>query len=261
MTDPQRIVLGLDLTPRSHGALGFAAWLRDSGPHVVLQGVHLIDGGDDDDVQRAHGVLHRVLTALELGDVFDEIVVRASDGLHADLARQAAGAWAVVLGRKTRTGERALSHLGPVARYMVRSLPAPVIIVPPELDRDQLRGQVLVATDLQPHSDAAAGFAAGLAAAHERMLTLVHILAPDGRGGSEAEFAAWAAARGLAGARRLTERGAPADVLPRLAVRERAAMIVLGSRRLSRLARIFTTSTSATVASHAPCPVAIVPTR
>ncbi|MFI6587377.1 universal stress protein [Embleya sp. NPDC050493] len=79
--------------------------------------------------------------------------------------------------------------------------------------------------------------------ADEALLERARVVATTGRAGLEVSLA--------------TVEGSPVDVLRGEA--PDAAMLVLGSRRLSALAELFTTGSIAVpVSAHAPCPVAVV---
>ncbi len=73
------------------------------------------------------------------------------------------------------------------------------------------------------------------------------------------EFAAWAEAHGVGGLRREIEYDTAPEALARIAAREKAAVVVVGSRRLSAIERVFTTSTASALAGACACPVAVVP--
>jgi nucleotide-binding universal stress UspA family protein len=73
------------------------------------------------------------------------------------------------------------------------------------------------------------------------------------------EFASWCEAHGVGGVRHVLEFGAVPEALADLAARERAAVVVLGSRKLSAVERVFTTSTASALAGLCPCAVAVVP--
>lgn len=282
MSPTRPFVFGLDLTYKSHGALVFGAWLRDMlGPDAV-EAVHVVAAPEDParrdpPLQRAQIVIHERLAASGHAQTFARIEVRAAATMVEGLARTSPSARALVLGRRTRSGERALVHLGPVARKLLRVLPLPTIVVPPELGPTALGGPIVLATDLAANSDEAARFAAQLARECQRELIVVYAAEvhhneyvdetdPDWRARGEQlrrEAAAlldrWAEAHGLAAARPLALLGAPVEVLLELAEQERPSLLVLGSRRLGAAERLFTTSTASTLAAYAPCPVAVVP--
>lgn len=280
MSDTRPFVFGLDLTYRSHGALALAAWLRERlGPEDV-EAVHVIPARDeatrDERQQRAGAVLTERLGAAGHAQTFSRVQIREAADVVADLAHVESFGRALVLGRRARSGERALVHLGPVARKLLRLLPLPTIITPPELAPDRLGGPIVLATDLAGHSERAARFAVDLARAAGCELVLAHVAdvhynesveqtdpawnarLEQFRCEAAKDLDFWAEAHGLAG-RRVARCGAAVEVLLDLADRERASMLVLGSRRLSATERLFTTSTSSTVAAYASCPVAVVP--
>src|SRR5688500_11308289 len=153
MSTPPWIV-GLDLGPRGHGALVFADWLRSSAAARVL-GLHVLEawasrfvGGADEAADTVRAAVDERcarfgLERLEQVEVL--MVPRAEEGLAAR-AEHAAG---LILGRAAPTGASARVRLGRVARRVLRQLPCPVVIVPPELTVVGA-GPVLLATDLEP---------------------------------------------------------------------------------------------------------------
>jgi nucleotide-binding universal stress UspA family protein len=282
VSDPRPFAFALDLTYKSHGALVFGAWLRSTLGADAVEAVHVIATREaqalrDDRMQRAQVLLHERLSASGHAQTFARIQVWAAGAIVDELARTQSFARALVLGRRTRTGTRALVHLGPVARKVLRGLPLPTIIVPPELEPAALLGPVVLATDLEASSDSAARFAAQFARECGRELIVVHIaevhhnefvdeLDPGWAAQGErfnresaADLAAWTERQGLTGARRLTLTGSPVELLLELIDQEHPALLVLGSRRLTTTERLYTTSTASTVAAYAACPVAVVP--
>lgn len=285
MSDPRPFVFGLDLSYKSRGALAFAAWLRSRlGPDDV-EAVHMIPARDDPPAERDERQ-RRALEALQaqLGEqaqAFARVQVREAPGIvHGvveGLAHVGTFARALVLGRRARSGERALVHLGPVARKLLRALPLPTIVVPPDIEPAALAGgPVVLATDLEAHSESAARFAAEFARACGCPLIVVHVAEvhfnefvdesdPDWQARREefrreaaARLDRWVDAHDL-DARRVALCGSPIELLLEHVERERAALLVLGSRRLSTSERLFTTSNASTMAAYAPCPVAVVP--
>ena len=282
VSDPRPFVFGLDLTYKSHGALVFGEWLRAMlGPDEV-EAVHVIatreePAARDQRLQRAQILVHERLGASGHAQTFARIQVKATAAIIDGLSEVEGFARALVLGRRTRSGERALVHLGPVVRKLLRALPLPMIVVPPELGPTALGGPVLLATDLTTHSDAAARFAAQFARESGRELVVVHIAAvhhneyvdetdPDWQTSAEPfrraaadDLDRWTASHGLAAARPIALCGAPVERLLELIDQEHPSLLVLGSRRLTATERLYTTSTASTVAAYAPCPVAVVP--
>ncbi len=282
VSTPRPFVFGLDLTYKSRGALVFGAWLRATLSPDEVEAVHVIAAREgsalhDQRLQRAQIEIHEYLGASDHAQTFARIEVRAAEAIVEGLAQLGPSARALVLGRRTRSGERALVHLGPVARKLLRGLPLPTIVVPPELEPAALGGPIVLATDLEAHSEDAARFAEQLARECQRELIVVHIAEvhhneyidetdPDWLARGEqfrreagADLDRWMEAHGLASARPIALCGSPVELLLELAEQEQPSLLVLGSRRLTTTERLFTTSTASTMAAYAPCPVAVVP--
>lgn len=273
-------ILGLDLSPRSHGALVFADWLRSGGAMVL--GLHVLEAWASPFIAAAEDIEATVREAAAercarlgiapLAGVEASIVPRAEDGL----LRAAATAEGLVIGRAAPRGERPRVRLGSVARRVLRELPGPVIVVPPDLVA-VAPGPILLATDLGPSSDVAVHFATRLAAAQGRELELVHVGEPRHsdlideldptwlrereiyRAGVEATAADWATGHGLGDRPRHVLFGDRAEEIAALAARCKAALVVTGSRRLGLAGRLFSTSTASALAGLADCAVAVVP--
>ncbi|MDC0669797.1 universal stress protein [Nannocystis radixulma] len=280
MATARRWILGLDLGARSRGAVAFARWLREAGEPVTS--VHVLETWTrgylrSDNFEQLQAALARATGEMGLASP-DDIRVVEADRAEVGLARAAEGAAGLVIGRAAPTDGRALIRLGATARRILRGLPAPVIVVPPEWTV-AAAGPVLVATDLEDTSAGAVAFAQELAARHGRALALVHVgaalyndfideLDPRWLAAREIYRAdvvdavrEWAAERGLAGATRHVLYGDPPQAIARLAEACEAAIVVVGSRRLGTVARAFLSSTASTLASFAACPVAVVPSR
>lgn len=277
MSSTRPFVFGVDLTYKSRGALAFAGWLRATLTPEDVEAVHVVPR-----VKDGPATLTRVHTALgeQLGaaaDSFARVQVREASGIVEGLGEVESFARALVIGRRARSGERALVHLGPVARKLLRGLPLPTIVVPPELDAAALAGPVVLATDLEAHSERAARFAEQFARDCGRPLVVVYVaevhynefVEPTDAGWIDmlgkyqreaaAELDRWVDAHGLAADRRVALCGSSVELLLELAEREQASLLVLGSRRLSTAGRVFSFSTASTLAAYAACPVAVVP--
>lgn len=276
-------VFGIDLTYKSHGALAFAGWLRAMLTPDDVEAVHMIPTSKDspavreERIQRAQAVLQERLGAADHAQTFARVQVREAAEVVEGLAQVESFARALVLGRRSRSGERALVHLGPVARRLLRDLPLPTIVVPPELEPPALGGPIVLATDLETHSEQAARFAEQLARECRCELIVVHFAevhfneyvdeADTGwlarseqfRSEAAANLDRWTGTHGLDTCRRIGLCGSPVELLLDLVEREHASLLVLGSRRLTTTARLFTTSTASTMAAYAACPVAVVP--
>lgn len=286
MKDTTRWLIGLDLQPESTGVFCLASWLATgSGLELQSIGVHVVETGlfgylgthmptilDD-----ARG---RAREALSTAGV-SFAAVQAIEAESAELGLLAAAkhhrATVLLIGRWSRLGSKSLVRLGRVARRILRELPLPVIVTPPDLrEVDIGEGPVIFATDLCERSEAAAAFAAEIAARHGRGLVAVHVGAPqdhaalyvldeacrqriEGRHRRiEAEVKAWVAEH-AAGAECVVVFGAIESEVLRLAEERGALMIVCASRGLSLTERIFASSTASNLAGHAKCPVAVVP--
>jgi nucleotide-binding universal stress UspA family protein len=281
-------IVGLDLNEHSGGALRFAAWLADQGGDRlvalhVLEEDHLLAALHYHHLDEVQSLARKAADA-----AIDEAGARGSiaslevlEGAHAEETLVAARTYhhcdGIIIGRNApREGVRPV-RLGRVARRVLRALPSPVFVVPPDL-RTIGAGPVLVGCDLENDGGSKVEFARDFADRFGRALELVHVSpVPDAYGAqywpeqtiakihadhtrdSEKRLAEWAAANGLAGATRTVRLGSVGDALVELARARDAIAIVTGSRRLSRLERWLLTSTGSDLAGHATCPVAIVP--
>ena len=274
-------LVGLDLGPRSHGALIFAAWLRATA-EVRVVGLHVLEAAAsrfvDGEAEAVDAVRRAVdersaqlgIPAIEAIEVV--MVARAEEGLM-ERSQRALG---LILGRAAPTGSTALVRLGRVARRVLRHLPGPVIVVPPELTRVE-EGPVLLATDLGPASAGAVRFARGFASAVGRPLDLLHVADPqdgDLLGSMDARWSVerrthrasmieamsqWTVDQALGDRPRKVVFGERVEEIVAAAEACKAAMVVVGSRQLGAGARLFTTSTASALAGMASCAVAVVP--
>ena len=277
-------IVGIEPSARSSGAIHFARWLRRS-LRVPVVGVHvtelwmlaLSEPGTAQFLATARDSAERWLATMKAGAedaAFD--AVESAEALDPEnyLSTRGQGALGIVVGRHP-TRERGWFRLGRVTRRLLRNLPAPVVVAPPELTADDLAGPVILATDLGPASIAAARFATAFARQAQRPLLCVHVgqprwsegveLTPDllslreaYRARVEREAREWAVHH-CPETPLVVGYGDPAEYLPALAGQREASLLVLGSRRLSLLERVFVGSTASAVASAARCAVAIVP--
>lgn len=278
-------IVGLDLRPRSQGAIKTARWLaQHGGPSVRhrFYGVHVVPQTP------------RVSTR---DDVIDELCETART--QAQQTVEAAGATAaltridavpgeplaalaaastyydvdgLIVGRHGPREGGTVVRLGTVARQLLRTLPSAVMVVPPDHDpAAQADGPVLVATDLGDASAAAARYGLRLAQELGVDLVLLHVFetgqlashlgaAPYSPIVQDPEaFEDWVETYGLGGARTETSTGDPIERILELSKTHDASIIVCGSRRLSLTDRVFQASTGSTLAAYADRPVVIVP--
>lgn len=273
-------LLALEISPRSSGALQFARWLRGTLSLRVL-GVYvhelwqsaLMPGDDTACALAVRDETVRWIADLDPGQPgspIDEARVVDEVDAESGLATAAHGAPALVVGRRVHR-ETPVVRLGRVTRRLLRKLPAPVIVVPPELAADAFRGPVMLASDLSESSVAAARFAASFAQRLGRPLVCVYVDRPvwdhdprwaDQRNGWKAstERAAREWARDhCPGNELVVEAGDPVEQLIAISARMDACLLVVGSGRPGLLERIFVGSTASAVAATASCAVAVVP--
>lgn len=188
---------------------------------------------------------------------------------------------ALVVGRRARRDDDPIVRLGEVTRRLLRRLPVPLIVVPPDFgaegDRGFGQGPVMVGVDLTDHCTAAVLFAADLAARLDRPLLLAHgtqafhwgvsyvptttiqRLHAQARDVAANALREWAAPLGLTHVEQRVFMGDPAKHLLQIAADEDATMLVTGSRMLGPIERLFLASVSSEIAAGASCPVAVVP--
>jgi nucleotide-binding universal stress UspA family protein len=169
----------------------------------------------------------------------------------------------------------------------LRWLELPTTVIPPGLDEASLgRGPIMVGVTPTPESLEAVDFAvllgeelalpvvlvhvvprtrpvtvAGVLSLEPRDPSMAHsdIVPPEDVSGHEAAMNEWLASNDL-DALPLELRSGPVPVALLVAAQERAAtMIVCGSRRLSLVERLFTSSVGSELAAHADRPVVVVP--
>lgn len=283
-----RWIVGLDLMEFSVGAVRFAKWLHDAVPGEEFTGVHILEpqparmsrGDQSEDEFRGwvHGLARRSVRDLGAEAAIAEVALHeaeaADEGLEAALTRVQASA--LIVGRKARTDEDPIVRLGRIARRMVRRMPAPLCVVPPDLPETLPPGPVVVASGLDASSQAALLFARAFASAIGRELVVATAVVVRTAMQAYVSASGWdrahleamedgqrALARWLAdhreAARGVVVRGPAGQGILDVCARERACVLICGSRRLSFLDRIFTSSVGAELAATAPIPVIIVP--
>lgn len=280
-----RWIVGLDLRPRSQGAIKTARWLaahersgvrhRFYGVHVVPQAPRVSIRDDELDERLEAARAQAETTVAEAGASGALTRIDAVPGQPRQALAAAAAFYDVdglVIGRHGPREGGTLVRLGTVARQLVRALPTAVMVVPPDHDPTaRSEGPVLVATDLAEDAAAAGRFGLRLAQELGVDLLLVHVLesgqlaaqlgaAPHSPLVQDTEaFERWVGAHGLGGARTETAVGDPIERILELAQAHDASLIVCGSHRLTLTDRVFQASTGTTIAAYADRPVMVVP--
>ncbi|MBK7829047.1 universal stress protein [Nannocystis sp.] len=276
-TDTNTWILGLDLGERSRGAVRFAHWL--AGPdHTVA--IHVLEQWSrpyirNDAITAVRDNVQRLSRELHVAAPATTSILEAASA-EEGLAHAAEGAAGLIIGRAASVGEDVALRLGHVARHLLRRLPGPVVVVPRDLPAVG-PGPILLATDLDAPTNAALAFARDLAAKHQRELVLVHVgdtrasdliddLDPHWQAARDAyrdevarSFEQWAARHELLACRRHLAYGSIVEELQALAIASQAALIVVGSRRLGSVGRLFLGSSASALAGIAVCPVAVIP--
>jgi nucleotide-binding universal stress UspA family protein len=288
-----RWILGIDSREFSRGATRFAVWLRgQAGDHECeIRGLHVIEHDDMMFLLRRRHlgeVLERakaaVLAAVEASGVDPDTMPapEVSPGMTAERSLEESakihGASGIIVGRQGGAAGDSIVRLGRVARRLVRTLPVPVIVVPPDLVAADLGpGPIVCAMTPAPESLAAARAAADLAGqlgrdvvlihAHRPPESLVHGAAADApelerlRQESEAKLTTFCEAHGLGELPREVLVGHAEDALLRRSEALGAPLLVCGSRRLTLGQRLFDSSLGTHFACHSRLPVMIVPPR
>jgi nucleotide-binding universal stress UspA family protein len=287
-----RWIVGIDFNERSGGALQMAAWLRERATPDVPQefvAVHVLPERIRKMMAREATLdapeltcveMRRVVTLSGIAEPFSGYTADWADTPEEGLTLAAANpnVTGIVIGRVSGREPRALARLGRVARRLLRRLPAPVMVVPPDLPASDIgRGPVMLATDLDDASLPAAAMARDLANALGRELVVASVdetlyqlsaFAPEAivpltslRSRSADDVQAWARAHGLESAHVVTRDGERVTALSSLAVEHDSPLVVCGSRRLALGERIFASSTASGLARRGDRAVLVVPSR
>lgn len=277
-------ILGIDLRPRSDGAIRFGGWLRSQAPDdIKLRGVHALAHDDDGYPNTREQVQVAVEETLDRAGVraaFDSVEVIAADRPETALEslQRNVDARGFIIGRRATADSEAIVRLGSVARRMLRRLVAPTFVVPPELEAEKIgAGPIVVAVTPDEASVGAVKFARRLATELRRSLVCVTVIStsadyiPPDRidavlaervaqkvRGAEAITFAWLLSLGIR--ERLVVR--PGDALTQIlavATELSAPFVVTGSRKLSTVERLFGLSVASWLAAQAALPVLVVP--
>ena len=286
-------LVGMDLSDRGQGALGYTRWLAGALPAARDRfiGVHVLEEDELRQLLRYHHLEEveqnaavaagRVVAQAGVEGVLAErrvICGRSAEQSLEELAHKP-GVRALVIGRQARRGEKRVVRLGRVARRLLRSLPVPVVVVPPDLQPGAVgEGPVILAVSTEADATNAATFARQIAADLGRPLLVVHVvpsddylaaeMVPVGVGGDyfrvlredhERNLLTWMSAHELGGVPHIVTEGSVVDRLAEAAREERAPLVVVGSRGLGLGMRLFSSSVGTDLAGASEVPVAVVP--
>jgi nucleotide-binding universal stress UspA family protein len=293
MTSSTKWILGLDLREGAEGPLVFARWLQAAltghGTAAQLDSIHVLEQDQlgllasadrhDEAAALAEDALAKTLDRSGDSTPLDGlrfVDVGTPDDVLAHAARDADG---LLIGRLAPRGKDRLMRLGGVARRLLRKLPGPTWVVPPDLGPAQVgKGPIILACDAAEDSIGAARYALRMADLLRRELILAHVvpmpygwsigyLPPESvkqvradlRTRGERTLERWATQHGITGLRGVVTEGIVPEELARLAHSEDALAIISGSRRLNAVERLFVTSVGSELAASATCPVVVVP--
>lgn len=285
--------IGIDLQPTAGGALAFARWIRDTATddaETELNAVHVLEEAKLlQDLHHLHlsEVEERVLNVAQshlqkVGLSFTDVPVNVVQGQSVDRSMaseaRAMGAHALVIGRRAAAHQDKIVRLGRIARRLLRSLPMPIVVVPPNMHIEDFgAGPIVLATDLSPNAAGAAKFAKAMSRSLGRPLVVAHVVPHFDTATAYVPAATldqlyhqlglqqgeqlgqWMERHELHGTPTVLATG---DVVSRvigIADREKSPLIVCGSRQLSIVDRVFTASVSSTFSSYSDRPIAVVP--
>ncbi len=298
--------VGLDLRAGCDGPVYFASWLvqataADGGDRIAA--AHVIEGNSWEYIFRSRdlwGAEHQwsdlvepaalaaasreaVATQLDRTDTrsaFSRIQVThettAETGL-CNLVHEHPGS-GLIVGRRAPSGKDRLIRLGRVARRLLRRLPGPVIVTPPDLTIDAVGdGPIVVAADCSDDSVASCRFAAQLATRLGRKLCVVHVVSmpqvwvqdvmiqpfagirDQMRSEGETQIDQWLKTHHIAADERIVEVGDVVAQVDNIANKRKSPLIVCGSRKSGPLTRVFVGSVASELAAAASCSVAVIP--
>lgn len=288
---PEKWIVGLDLRPSGKGAIQFAQWLSQaSGGGAKMVGIHVLEEAHLQSALRYHHLDELENGANEAADMMikdagaevalaDRHIVKgvqASGALKTALAYHLADG--LVVGRQAPREGRRLLRLGRTARRLLRMLPSPVVVVPPDYQEPADDGPVVVTTNLRQDASTAMFFGAEFAKLTGRPLVALHIIpepdsyaahyipeesrrkiAEEHEKDAKLHLRQWLTGLGLKADKEEVIAGHVTDTAVDYVEAHKAALLVCGSRRLSTVERLLLTSIGSELAAHASCAVAVVP--
>ncbi len=285
-------LIGVDLRETATGAIEFAKWMAENTttgatelvPVHVLEESYLLQVLRHEHMNQVEAKAEQDVRALVervgLTSALENVRITRGISVEESLVREfdAARAHALLIGREAPAGERNIVRLGRVARRIVRRLPCPVVVAPPNLKASDVgAGPVILASDLSETCGPAARFAARFAASIGRPLVLAHVVPSEADMlryvptttidqfysqvglDRQRDVEAWQRSHGLEGASAIIAHGDPVARLSAIAEVEGAPIVVCGSRLLGTVERVFVTSVATDLSCWAGVAIAIVP--
>ena len=249
MTAFRSIVCALDGSAGGEEAARQAVLLAGPETEVLLLGVPGDDGG------RAEGALERAAAVADEQGVGATVRTARGGNVERLLLDASGDADLLVVGEHGGPGGAGVL-LGDVASAAVHTAPVPVLVARQPPEGREFPIPVLVATDGSPDAERGVEVAGRIATAHGSPLALVHV--KEGHSQPEAALARSAGALKAAGGvepRTIDEFGLPGQRLPEVARRERASLLLVGSRGVGRARTLG--SVSERLAHEAPCSVLV----
>ena len=173
------------LTEGSQRALRQAEWLAWTGGEATL--VHSMRGEKAVEPGKTHDIVHEGPSSSQLAVLEREATRLREVGLRAELAIRTEEPYeAIIREAQERNADMVLvgkhesthrSHLGSVARALIRECPAPVWVLKP--GSNTVPEVIVAATDLTPTGAVAVAHASQLARRSEAQLHVVHAYALD----------------------------------------------------------------------------------
>jgi nucleotide-binding universal stress UspA family protein len=292
--DVQRVLVGVDGSDTSARALRWAVSLaggeRTEVLHVFqvplalpISGAEIYPAPDVDELIADARKSVRRWVEETVPAVADQVVYHVREGAPArELLELARGSDVVVVGSRGLGGFRGML-LGSVSRQVAAHAPCPVVVVPAVGEERLAGGEIIVGVDGSAAARAALRWAGGLAqgtGGHVTALTAMSLTLRseafefDGRLEPLVEREDLVV-RGDEMLRELVYEVLPEEVASRVSLQvtighpatrlleraEAADLLVVGSRGLGGFKRLLLGSVSHHCATHATCPVAIIPAR
>ena len=273
-------IVGVDLRHGCDGALSWARWARKRDASIELLAAHAMELPKGLVIPNPETVAEHV--EKYVGERIADVEVRVLEQQPSEAALAHAvgthGADALAIGRRAPRDGDGLVRLGAVARRLLRKLPSPVLVCPPDLRSEHIpSGPILVCVQANAESAAALDFGRRVAKATGTPVQAITVLPPmypyphaisylpaptyggDEHDERESAVRDWLAEQPGEGVKLTVADGPVVPTILQASDELQASMIVCGSRLLSAVERFFNTSVGTALAGSARVPVAVVP--